>query len=52
MAHFARWLNIELQKQQTYGTANRNAYTSKQEANAYALERLQQHKLDLEGGLG
>lgn len=51
MAHFSRWLNIELQKKQTYGTANRSNYTSKQEANAYALERLQQHKLDLEAGL-
>ena len=34
-----------------HGTANRSNYTSKQEANAYALERLQQHKLDLEAGL-
>lgn len=33
------------------GTASRSNYTSKQEANAYALERLQQHKLDLEAGL-
>ncbi|WP_298072322.1 hypothetical protein [uncultured Bacteroides sp.] len=30
---------------------NRNAYTSKQEANAYALSLLQQHKRELEEGM-
>lgn len=31
--------------------SNRNAYTSKQEANAYALNLLQQHKRELEEGM-
>lgn len=50
MSHFARWLKIELEKQRNNGS-NRNAYTSKQEANAYALNLLQQHKRELEEGM-
>lgn len=49
-SHFARWLKIELEKQRNNGN-NRSCYTSKQEANAYALSLLQQHKRDLEEGL-
>lgn len=41
-AHFARWLNIELEKQKRNGNQNRNAHTSKQEANDYALHALQE----------
>lgn len=50
-SHFARWLKIELEKQRNNGNNNRSSYTSKQEANAYALSLLQQHKRDLEEGL-
>lgn len=50
MSHFARWLKIELEKQRNNGS-NRNAYTSKQEVNAYALNLLQQHKRELEEGM-
>lgn len=45
------WSGLFELTQNNHGTANRSNYTSKQEANAYALERLQQHKLDLEAGL-
>ena len=41
-AHFARWLNIELEKQKRNGNQNRNAHTSKQEANDHALHALQE----------
>lgn len=37
--------------QESHGKNNRNAYTSKQEANAYALNLLQQHKRELEEGM-
>ncbi len=50
-SHFARWLKIELEKQRNNGNNNRRSYTDKQEANAYALSLLQQHKRDLEEGL-
>ena len=50
-SHFARWLKIELEKQWNNGNNNRSSYTSKQEANNYALGLLQQHKRDLEEGL-
>ena len=50
-SHFARWLKIELEKQRNNGNNNRHNYTDKQEANAYALSLLQQHKRDLEEGL-
>ena len=50
-SHFARWLKIELEKQRNNGNNNRRNYTDKQEANAYALSLLQQHKRDLEEGL-
>ncbi len=49
MSHFARWLNIELNRQNHEN--NRNNYTSKQEANAYALDLLQRHKRELEEGM-
>ena len=45
------WSGLFELTQNNHGTANRSNYTSKQEANAYALERLQQHKSDLEAGL-
>lgn len=45
------WAGLfELEKQRNNGS-NRNAYTSKQEANAYALNLLQQHKRELEEGM-
>lgn len=50
-AHFARWLNIELQKQKDNESNRRTNYTSKQEANEYAYDRLQQHRRELEEGM-
>ena len=49
MSHFARWMNIELNRQNHEN--NRNNYTSKQEANAYALDLLQRHKREREEGM-
>lgn len=44
------WAGLFELKQRNNGN-NRSSYTSKQEANAYALGLLQQHKRDLEEGL-
>lgn len=49
MSHFARWLNVELNKKNNGNS--RSNYTSKQEANAYALGLLQQHRRELEEGM-
>ena len=50
-SHFARWLNIELEKQQRNGNPNRNSYPTKQEANAYALHALQERMERRSNGL-
>lgn len=49
MMHFPNWA-VKVVKSQENGN-NRSSYTSKQEANAYALGLLQQHKRELEEGL-
>ena len=48
-SHFANWA-IKIIKSNENGN-NRANYTSKQEANEYALGLLQQHKRELEEGL-
>ena len=50
-SHFARWLNIELEKQKRNGNQNRNAYQTKQEANDYALHALQERMERRSSGL-
>ena len=50
-SHFARWLNIELEKQKRNGNQNRNAHPSKQEANDYALHALQERMERRSSGL-
>lgn len=50
-SHFARWLNIELEKQQRNGNKNRPLYSGKQEANDYALHALQERMERRSGGL-
>lgn len=45
------WAGLFELKQRNNGNNNRRNYTDKQEANAYALSLLQQHKRDLEEGL-
>ena len=37
--HFNNWLRVTAEKQRSYGNRNRNACTSKQEANDYALQQ-------------
>lgn len=51
MAHFARWLNQELEKQKKNAGNSWRSYTSKQEANEYAIDRLREHKRELEEGM-
>lgn len=51
MAHFARWLNQEFEKQRKNAGNRWGSYTSKQEANEYALDRLREHKRELEEGV-
>lgn len=50
-SHFARWLNIELEKQQRNGNKNRSPYSGKQEANDYALHALQERMERRSGSL-
>lgn len=50
-SHFARWLNIELEKQKRNGNQNRNAHPGKQEANDYALHALQERMERRSSGL-
>ena len=50
-SHFARWLAIELEKQKRNGNQNRNPYSSKQEANDYALHALQERMEQRRSGL-
>lgn len=50
-SHFARWLNIELEKQKRNGNQNRNAHPTKQEANDYALHALQERMERRSSGL-
>lgn len=50
MAHFAGWLKIELEKQTNNGK-NRSSYTSKQEANDYAMQQYLADRAKLEQGI-
>lgn len=50
MSHFARWLNIELNKHTPHEN-NRSNYTSKQEANDYAMQQYLADRERLEQGI-
>ena len=50
MSHFARWLRIELEKHRNNGN-NRSSYTSKQEANDYAMQQYLADRAKLEQGI-
>lgn len=51
--HFSNWLNVKLEKkkQNERNTSGRSAYTSKQEANDYALQLLVSDSQSLNAGL-